>query len=159
MCSQEGGKLLVKAWVELMQYLADVWVEARTPLRGWKPAVTEPGFQWSTDRLAAVPVVNTRVLKRVEDLEREIPPIGCCGHWFYPSIWLRPSWGWTLWKGKGRWVLLCFFTGRATWWSRNSEKQGAHGLGLANFALEKSEKHFNSKNPPQIHSADFGAQQ
>ena len=30
-CSQEGAKLLVKAWVELMQYLADVWVEARTP--------------------------------------------------------------------------------------------------------------------------------
>ena len=55
------------------------------------------------------------VLKRVEDLEREIPPIGCCGHWFYPSIWLRPSWGWTLWKGKGRWVLLCFVSGRATY--------------------------------------------
>ena len=44
MCSQEGAKLLVKVWVELMQYLADVWVEARTPLRGWKQAVTEPGF-------------------------------------------------------------------------------------------------------------------
>ena len=43
-CSQEGAKLLVKAWVELMQYLADVWVEASTPLKGWKPAVTEPGF-------------------------------------------------------------------------------------------------------------------
>ena len=41
---------------------------------------------------------------------------------------------------------------------RNSEKQGAHGLGLANVALEKSEKCFNSKNPPQIHSADFAAQ-
>ena len=26
-----------------------------------------------------MPVVNTRVLKRVEYLEREIPPIGCCG--------------------------------------------------------------------------------
>ena len=37
MCSQDGAKLLVKAWVELMQYLADVWVEAKTPLRGWKP--------------------------------------------------------------------------------------------------------------------------
>ena len=82
MCSQEGAKLLVKAWVELMHYLAGIWVEARTPLRGWKPAVTEPGFQWYTDRLAAVPVVNTRVLKRVEGLEREIPPIGCRGHWF-----------------------------------------------------------------------------
>ena len=34
-----------------------------------------------------MPVVNTRVLKGVEDLEREILPIGCCGHWFYPSIW------------------------------------------------------------------------
>ena len=44
MCSQEGAKLVVKAWVELMHSLADVWVEARTPLRGWKPAVTEPGF-------------------------------------------------------------------------------------------------------------------
>ena len=43
MCSQEGAKLLVKAWVELMQHLADVWVEAGIPLRGWKPAVTEPG--------------------------------------------------------------------------------------------------------------------
>ena len=39
MCSQERAKLLVKAWVELTQYLADVWVEARTPLRGCKPAV------------------------------------------------------------------------------------------------------------------------
>ena len=44
MCSQEGAKLLVKAWVELMHHLADVWVEARTPLRGWKPVVTEPRF-------------------------------------------------------------------------------------------------------------------
>ena len=42
--SQEGAKLLVKAWVELMQYLADVWAVARTPLTGWKPAVIEPGF-------------------------------------------------------------------------------------------------------------------
>ena len=35
--------------------------------------------------MAAVPVVNTRVLKRVEDLEREIPPIWCCGHWVLPK--------------------------------------------------------------------------
>ena len=32
-----------------------------------------------------MPVVNTRVLKRVEDLEREIPPIWCCGHWVLPK--------------------------------------------------------------------------
>ena len=29
------------------------------------------------DRLAAVPVVNAKVLKRVENLEREVPPIWC----------------------------------------------------------------------------------
>ena len=32
-----------------------------------------------------MPVVNTRVLRRVEDLEREIPPIWCCGHWVLPK--------------------------------------------------------------------------
>ena len=32
-----------------------------------------------------MPNVNTRVLKRVEDLECEIPPIWCCGHWVLPK--------------------------------------------------------------------------
>ena len=35
--------------------------------------------------MAAVPVVNTRILKRAEDLEREVPPIWCCGHWVLPK--------------------------------------------------------------------------
>ena len=62
MCSQEGARLLVKAWrVQLMQYLADVWVEAC--------------FKQSTDRLAAVPVVNAKVFKRVEESGREVQPV------------------------------------------------------------------------------------
>ena len=32
----------------------------------------------------------------------------CCCRWFYPSIWLRPSWGWTIWRHKGRWVCALF---------------------------------------------------
>ena len=42
--------------------------------------------------------------------------------------------------------------------ARDSEKRGAQGLELANFALGRSEQLSDLQNPPQIHSADFAAQ-
>ena len=36
-CFQPGAKVLVKAWVERVECLAQLWVEAGTPLSGWKP--------------------------------------------------------------------------------------------------------------------------
>ena len=59
-----------------------------------------------------VAVVNNRVLKRVEDLERtRNPTIGAAATGL-PKHLAQAVLGWTLWKGKGRWVLLRFFTGR-----------------------------------------------
>ena len=43
--------------------------------------------------------------------------------------------------------------------ARDSEKEGAQRLGLANFALGRSEQLFDLQNPPKIHSADFATQQ
>ena len=62
-CSLEGARVLAKAWVELMQHLADVRVEAKTPLRGWKTRCDRARVLVVH---AAVPVLNAKVLKRVE---------------------------------------------------------------------------------------------
>ena len=52
--SQHGDCLLVKAWVERMDFLGELWVEAGTPVAGWTLPAGHANFEWSTDLLAEI---------------------------------------------------------------------------------------------------------
>ena len=73
--SQHGARLLVKAWVERMAFLADLWVEAGTPVTGWTLPAPPAHFEWSTDLLAEIPALNAKATQKLEEMEREVPPL------------------------------------------------------------------------------------
>ena len=59
--------------------------------RGWKPVATEPvlpGPYGPPGRCQPVPTLSAKGLKRVGKLEREVPTVWRCCHWFCPNIWL-----------------------------------------------------------------------
>ena len=73
--SELGARLLVKAWTERMDFLAELWVEAGTPLSDWAHSVPESAFSWSTDLLAEVPSLNEKGQKKLQEMELEVPSL------------------------------------------------------------------------------------
>ena len=70
---QHGARLLVKAWIERMDYLGDLWVAAGTPLSDWRVTVPPAEFAWSTDLLAEIPSLNEQARKKLDEMEKELP--------------------------------------------------------------------------------------